>query len=141
MVGSVSGDPDGKQTANQKLSPLVEWFLADRQVELRFTPNARKRGRLAPEFDFQYWMGGRRITERALSMMIICELNRQNYNFVLSKVISALTEQAWLFYLGNQEYPEWMKQEANIVIKRPQGRPRKNPKAIHFEEDLDAVGL
>lgn len=121
------------RTVVQKLSDLIEWYLADREIELRFIPNVRRIGRLAPEFDFVFLMNGRRITERCLAMSIQSELARMNYDFSLGKTIGALTDISWRHYLSNQEYPEWLKNELPEKVKRPVGRPRLHPPKIPFD--------
>lgn len=131
MAGAPS---DGRRTEVQKLPELIEWFLSSKEVELKFVPNERRIGRLAPEWDFVYWLDGRRITERALAMGMATEFSRMNYGFSLGKVIAALTAIAWQHYVSNQEYPAWMKAEAKYEPLRPVGRPRKHPKKISMEE-------
>lgn len=125
----MTGPGDNKMSTTQKLSDLVEWFLADRGVELRFVPNKLRKGRIAPEWDFQYWINGRCITERGLAFLITCELARLNYRYTLASVLSHLTEHAWRHYVANCEYPEWLK-PAKVELKRPPGRPRKRPVTI-----------
>lgn len=130
--------PDGKKTEVQKLGDLVEWYLSDKEVELKFVPNEKKMGRLAPEYDFCYLVDGRRITERALAMSILTELSRMNYSVSLGKTICAMTDIAWKHYIANQEYPAWLRDDFIPVIKRPRGRPRVRPLKIPFSE-LDSV--
>lgn len=128
------GADGSKQTVVQKLPTLIEWYLSSNEVELKFVPNDRRAARLAPEFDFEYWMNDRRISERALSMIIQTELARMNYSFSLGKIIGGLTALAWGNYIENCEYPQWMRDGPAIVPKRPRGRPRKHPKPIDFDE-------
>ena len=125
---------DGKRTVVQKLPELIEWFLSAKEIELKFTPNEKKIGKLAPEFNFEYWMDERRITERGLAMSISTELSRMNYDFSLGKIIAALTGISWKHYVTKQEYPEWMKASAMTEPTRPVGRPRIHPKKIPFDE-------
>src|SRR4249920_1520464 len=66
------------KTSIQVLSDLVEWFISDRAIELHFVPNKRKTGKIAPEFNFEYWLDGRRITDRAVAALIMMELMRRN---------------------------------------------------------------
>jgi hypothetical protein len=134
---------DSKRTVIQELSDLVEWFLQDRGVQLRFIPIAtqahastqgvRYTGKHAPEFAFEYWIDGRRIQDKTLAMLIMTELQRRNYNYNLAKIISALVEHSWRYYVANCEYPEWLITDPP-PLKRPIGRPRKHPKPIKFDE-------
>lgn len=110
----------------QALSALVEWYLQDKQVELKFVPNPSRKGRIAPEYDFVYWQDDRRITERTLAMSIMIDLGKKNYTYNLGKVISALTELAWRNYVENAEYPQWMRDELP-PMKKPLGRPARKP--------------
>jgi hypothetical protein len=122
-----------------KCSDMVEWFLVDRGVELRFQPNPKGIGKVVPEFDLWYLQDGRRITERTLAMQIMTELRNRNYNYSLAVVIAALTTHAWQFYVANQEYPEWMRKDCEqIEARRPPGRPRKNPKRLPLPDETTA---
>lgn len=123
---------DNKNTNVQALSELVQWFISDREIELRFVPQVLNKGSLAPEFEFRYFYGGRRITERCLSMLIMSELARRNYSYQLSKIIASLTEFSWRFYMEHQEYPKWIQEDKHVVRKKA-GRPRKIPKRLEYE--------
>jgi len=112
---------------NQRVNGLVAWYLQDKGVELRFVPNEKKTGKIAAEFDFHYYKDGRRITERALAMCIVSDMKDKGYAFLISTVLCAMTEQAWRYYVATQEYPEWLI-EPEAQLRRPKGRPRKNPK-------------
>lgn len=121
-------------TLNQKVNGLVAWYLQDKGVELRFVPNPKKIGRIAAEYDFHYYVDGRRITERALAMRIVSDMKDKGYGFLISTVLCAMTEQAWRYYVATVEYPEWMI-EPESRVRRPRGRPRKHPPRI----DLGAL--
>lgn len=129
------GADGSKLTLVQKLPELIEWFLGDKEVELRFVHSPLHMGRLAPEFVFEYWMSGRRISERALSMVIQTELSRMNYAFSLGKIIAGLTALAWANYIQSCEYPDWIRTMASLPKRRP-GRPRTKPLKIDFDEKL-----
>lgn len=118
------------------LSDLVEWYLSDRQVELKFVPTkAGGGGKIAPEFDFQYFLDGRRVTDRTLAMLIMTELARRNYAFNLARVIASLTEHSWRNYVDTFEYPDHLRNaDAEYIPKRPEGRPRKYAQRIEFDE-------
>ena len=122
----------------QKLSDLVAWFIDDKSVAIRFVPNVKMTGRLCPEYDHQYFMEGRRVTERGLAMSMLAEFQRRNYACSLSHVIAALTEHAWRHYVATVDYPEWMIEPVS-EFKRPRGRPRKHPEKIELP-DLEKVG-
>lgn len=115
---------DRQNTSPQALPALVEWYLQDKQVQLKFKPNEARKGKIAPEYDFEYWQDNRRITERALTMNIMTDLGRKDYMFNINKVYSALTELAWRNYIENCEYPQWMR---DPPIKKKLGRPPSNP--------------
>jgi len=122
---------DPKNTNVQKLSELVEWFISDRSIELKFTRNELNKGTLAPEFNFIYLYENRRVTERCLAMLIMTELARRNYNYQLSKIIGTLTEFSWRHYMAHQQYPASM-QSDTPKIRKPVGRPRKEPKRLQY---------
>lgn len=138
MVGIQNGSP-------AQLPALVQWYLQDKSVELRFVPNDRCKGKIAPEYDFEYWLDGRRITERALTMNIMTELGRKDYLFNINKVYSALTELAWRNYIENADYPNWIMEppikkklghpatKVPPKRKRVTGRPRTKPAKIEFD--------
>lgn len=125
-----------KLTAVQELPGLVEWYISDNQIELRFDRHDTNKGLLAPEFNFVYLMGGRRITERCLAMLIMTELGRRGYSYQLSKVIACLTEFSWRFYMSNQDYPEWLATDKPLVRKKP-GRPRTRPQKLEYEPTVN----
>lgn len=115
----------GDKSVIQKLPDLVEWYLQTKDIRLRFVPNNNRKGVINPDFDFEYWSDGRRISERALAMRIITTLCELDYAYSLARVISALTEHSWRYFISNQEYPPWLTLEP--IIKRPRGRPRIHP--------------
>lgn len=128
-----------KKTTVQKLPDLVEWYLLDKKVELRFVPQKLHRGKIAPEFEFQYWIDGRRITERGLAMCIATDLNAKDYNYNLAKIICALTSLSWQNYVATQKYPEWFRDESVKVHRKPKGRPRTHPKVLEFDEYVPQI--
>lgn len=121
-----------KKTVVQQLSPLIEWFLADKKVEIKFIPNVRKKGLIVPEFDFEWWVDGRRIQLRTLAMICCSDLQDRNYNFNLAKILGGMIAQAWIYYVQSVDYAPWI--GADVVMKKPNGRPRTKPKAIPFDE-------
>lgn len=123
-----------KKTTIQQLSDLVEWFLGDKKVELKFVPNPRRLGRFAPEYNFEYWLDDRRITDRSLAMQIMVELGRRNYEYTIGKVVAALNEHSWRYYIENHEYPDHLRGELTPIVKRPVGRPRLRPLQITLSE-------
>lgn len=125
---------DGKMTITQKLGPLVEWYIADKAVDLKFIPNPKLNGLIAPEFDFEWWVDGRRIQIRTLAMMCMSDLQARNFNYNLAKIMAALVDQAWKYYIGNIDYAPWLASTTAPVVKNPNGRPRKHPKKIPFDE-------
>lgn len=128
MVGNSDG---GNRSVVQKLPDLVEWYLTDRSVSLTFEHDPQGKGQLAPEYKFCYHMDNRRITERGLSMAILTELSRKNYNYTLAKIVSALNEIAWRHYVENQDYSaHW----DGLPPTKPRGRPRKTPPKIIVDE-------
>jgi hypothetical protein len=126
------------KTVTQRLAELVEWFILDKSVELKFVPEPERKGRLSPEFKFEYWMDGRRITERCLAMCIMTALQEKDYNFNLAKIIAALTYLSWQNYVATQPYPEWLKKPEEVKVRRPVGRPRIHPKIVKVDEFVDA---
>ena len=79
-------------------------------------------------------MDGRRITERTLCLLILSELARRNYPYVINRILAALAEHSWRYYVANHEYPEWLAEDATPKLKRPPGRPRKRAPKIKVEK-------
>jgi hypothetical protein len=114
--------------SGKKANEMIEWFLMDRNVELQFQENEKRRGMISPEFDFHFYLDGRRITQRGLAMQIVCECLRRNYRVSLPMVLAGLTELSWRYYVQQQEYPDWLVEESRpLPLRRPRGRPRVKP--------------
>lgn len=121
---------EGK-TLVQKTNDLVAWWLQDKAVEIRYQYNQKGTGKLSPDFDAIFYLDGRKITDRCLGMLIICDLRDRNYNYMMSQIVAAITSLAWTHFVQNIDYPDWMRPEGmEVPTRKPRGRPRKGPAKI-----------
>lgn len=115
----------------QKLAPLVQWWLGDKEVQLTYTPNRSHRGQVSPEYDAVYWLSGRRITEKALGFLMMNDFFTLNHRFSIVQVRSALLRYSWNHYVETHEYTD---ADRGPPIPAHVGRPKLLP-YVFTEED------
>lgn len=114
----------------KELRARVETWIFEHEIELLYAVNKARKGNLSPEFDNLYFYQGRRITAKALAMLINADMFEVGYRFTLSQIYPVLVKFTWDHFMQTQEYPEWMKYDGVTVPKRRPGRPRVRPKSV-----------
>jgi hypothetical protein len=117
MAGALKA---GEKTMVMKLAELVAWWIRDEGVQIKFTKLESRqwyRCKVIPNILPEYVIHGKLITERGIAMLCMTALQEKNYNFNLSKVISAITALTWQAYIEQCAQEEGVDPQAQNVHK------------------------